>query len=103
MANPPAPAPEAPTAWGVSSAITAAETAQSVTYNMGSLITLVASLSAQAKGKIDDIVDRGENISIADMFDMQMSMNHLAQMSEMSSSVVNASNQSIMSMARNIK
>lgn len=76
---------------------------QSVTYQMSVLIDLIDTLSSQAKAKIDDIQQRGENISIADMFDMQMNMNHLAQMSEMSTSIVNATNTAIMSMARNIK
>ena len=75
----------------------------SVTYDMSTLINLVDALSHQAKAKINNIQNRGENISIADMFDMQMNMNHLAQMSEMSTSIVNATNTAVMSMARNIK
>lgn len=40
---------------------------------------------------------------VADMFAMQMLMNHLSQLSEMSTSVVSAANSAISSMARNIK
>ncbi|SCA63267.1 hypothetical protein SCG7086_AN_00130 [Chlamydiales bacterium SCGC AG-110-P3] len=90
--------------WGQSGAnTTGGDAALSVTYNMTKLIDLVDTLSAQAKNKIDAIQQRGEDISIADMFDMQMNMNHLAQMSEMSTSIVNATNTAVMSMARNIK
>lgn len=72
-------------------------------YHMSVLIDLIDVLSTQAKEKIDDIAQRGDNISIADMFDMQMDMNHLSQMSEMSSSIVMSTNQSIMSIAKNIR
>lgn len=44
-----------------------------------------------------------DNVSIADMFDMQMCMNKLSQLSEMSTSVISASNSAIASMARNVK
>jgi hypothetical protein len=46
---------------------------------------------------------RGDAISIADMFEMQMMMNHLAQLSEMSSTVVSAANAAITAMAKNAK
>jgi hypothetical protein len=44
-----------------------------------------------------------DDIDIQDMFSMQMLMNHLAQMSEMSTSVVNATQTAIMSSARGVK
>ena len=37
------------------------------------------------------------------MFEMQMLMNHLSQLSEMATSVVSASNSAIADMARNVK
>ncbi|TPG37092.1 DUF5407 family protein [Mycolicibacterium hodleri] len=45
----------------------------------------------------------GDSVSISDMFQMQMLMNHLNQMSEMSASVVSASNAAALSMARGVK
>lgn len=56
-----------------------------------------------AKTKLAKISEKGDEINIGDMFDMQMTMNHLSQLSEMSTQVVAASNQAISSMARNVK
>jgi len=67
------------------------------------LVKAVNDLTTLAKQKIEDIKDQGTEISIADMFDMQMRMNHLAQISEATTSVVNACNQAIIAMARNVK
>ena len=61
----------------------------------------IATLSAQAK--LTEIQNRRSAISIGDMFEMQMLMNHLSQLSEMVTDVVSASNTAIQSMARNIK
>ena len=72
-------------------------------HEITDLTAIVDTLTTQAKAKIDKIRAAGDNISIADMFDMQMNMNHLAQMSEKSTSIVNATNTAVMSMARNIK
>jgi hypothetical protein len=60
-----------------------------------------ATAAVQAKLKL--LKQKGEQISIADMFEMQMLMNHLSQLSEMSTSVLAASNSAISSMARNVK
>lgn len=67
------------------------------------LVEIVNSATVSARTKLNQIRDTNSSISIADMFDMQMLMNQLSQFSEMSTSVVNAANQSIQSMARNIK
>ncbi len=72
-------------------------------FNINFLITMVNSASVSAKSKLEILQARRSAISIADMFDMQMLMNHLAQLSEMSTSIVSAANTSIMSMARNVK
>lgn len=60
-----------------------------------------------ATKKVNDALAKMEqdtsNVSITDMFDVQLLMNSLAQVSEMSTSVISASNSAIMSMARNIK
>ena len=72
-------------------------------FSMEALIEVVETSTIDAKEKLEDIKARRSAISIADMFDMQMLMNHLSQMSEMSTSVVNAANSAIVSMARNVK
>lgn len=91
------------TVWGTNQAQRDNQEENSPVYSMSVLTDLIDVLSTQAKDKINDIAERGDNISIADMFDMQMDMNHLSQMSEMSSSIVMSTNSSIMSIARNIK
>jgi hypothetical protein len=72
-------------------------------FNINFLITMVNSATVSAKAKLQILQARRSAISIADMFDMQMLMNNLAQLSEMSTSVVSAANSSIMSMSRNVK
>ncbi len=67
------------------------------------LIQAIQMLSSIAKSKINLIRSKKSAMSIADMFDLQMAMNKLSQMSEMSTSVISAMNTSINSMARNIK
>jgi hypothetical protein len=72
------------------------------------LIQGIEELTQKVAAKIEMVRKKGEEgggqeMSIADMFDLQMSMNKLQQFSEMSSSVVSSMNGSINSMARNIK
>lgn len=77
--------------------------AQREGFNMEDLIGVVTNATVSAKSKLDEIKANKSSISIGDMFDMQMLMNHLSQLSEMSTSVVGASNTAILSMARNVK
>ncbi len=72
-------------------------------FFMSDLINIVSTATISAQAKISAIKSRRSAISIADMFEMQMLMNHLSQLSEMSTAVVAASNTAISSMARNIK
>lgn len=72
-------------------------------FNVNFLIGVVNDATISAKQKLEILKARRSSISIADMFDMQMLMNHLSQLSEMSTSVVSASNTAISSMARNVK
>ncbi|MFA6914788.1 MAG: DUF5407 family protein [Parachlamydiales bacterium] len=72
-------------------------------FNVNSLFRLVHDATISAKTKLLQIKDRKSSISIGDMFEMQMLMNHLSQLSEMSTNVVSASNSAISSMARNVK
>jgi len=72
-------------------------------FDVETLVKVVTDATQSAKQKLEDIKARGSAISIGDMFDMQMLMNHLSQLSEMSTSVVSASNTAILSMSRNVK
>lgn len=72
-------------------------------FNVDTLFGIVEQATADVKKKMDILQGKGSAISIADMFEMQMLMNHLSQLSEMSTSVVSASNSAISSMARNVK
>jgi uncharacterized protein DUF5407 len=72
-------------------------------FNVASLFKIVDDATHDAKAKLQSIGRSTTSISIGDMFEMQMLMNHLSQLSEMSSSVVSASNSAIASMARNVK
>lgn len=67
------------------------------------LFDAVTQATEDVKSKLKILQSKGSNISIADMFEMQMLMNRLSQLSEMSTSVVSASNSAISSMARNVK
>jgi Family of unknown function (DUF5407) len=72
-------------------------------FGVQTLFKIVADATVSAKAKLLEIKNRRSSISIGDMFEMQMLMNHLSQLSEMSTNVVSASNAAINSMARNIK
>ena len=67
------------------------------------LVDALNQLSALAKSKIAAIRSKKSAMSIADMFDLQMSMNKLSQFSEMSTAVIGAVNQASQSVSRNIK
>lgn len=72
-------------------------------FDMNQLVQIVSNATVSAQNKLAEIQSRRSSISIGDMFDMQMLMNHLSQLSEMTTSVVSAANTSILSMARNVK
>ena len=67
------------------------------------LVDEIERLTTQAKSKIATIRSMRSAMSIADMFDLQMGMNKLSQVSEMSTSIISAMNTAIMSMGRNVK
>jgi Family of unknown function (DUF5407) len=73
------------------------------TFNLKDLLTVINSATAEVKKQLDVINKAGDEVGIGDMFTMQMLMNKLSQLSEMTTSVIAASNTSLMSMARNIK
>ncbi len=72
-------------------------------FSVQALFSVVNNAVASAKKKLLFIQGRKSSISIGDMFEMQMLMNHLSQISEMATAVVNASHSAISSMARNVK
>jgi len=72
-------------------------------FSVTGLFSLVNTATASCQAKLLEIQSRRSAISIGDMFEMQMLMNNLSQLSEMSTSVVSASNTAIASMARNVK
>jgi len=71
--------------------------------DFSALVGLIDQLSVATTSKIAQIRSKKSAMSIADMFDLQMAMNKLTQMSEMSTSIVSALNQASTSIARNIK
>lgn len=72
-------------------------------FSVQDLFKVINDATASAKTKLLEIKNRRSAISIGDMFEMQMLMNHLSQLSEMSTSVVSASNSAIQRMAQNVK
>lgn len=72
-------------------------------FSVKALFAIVNNATVSAKAKLSQIKSNRSSISIGDMFEMQMLMNHLSQLSEMATSVVSASNAAISMMSRNIK
>jgi hypothetical protein len=77
--------------------------AQSEVFDIGTLFKLLSDATVSAKAKLLEIKNRRSAISIGDMFEMQMLMNHMSQLDELSTSVVSSLNDAISSMARNVK
>ena len=71
-------------------------------FDVKQLFSVLNDATASAKAKLSRIKDMKSSISIGDMFEMQMLMNHLSQLSEMATGVVGASNDAIKSMASKI-
>lgn len=67
------------------------------------LFSIINDATISAKTKLAYIKNNRSAISIGDMFEMQMLMNHLSQLSEMSTSVISAANSAITRMAQNVK
>lgn len=60
-------------------------------------------LAEEVRQKLDSMTAERDSLNIRDMFEMQMLMNKLSQMSEMTSGILAATNSAIASMARNVK
>ncbi len=78
-------------------------TRQGLGFDVEDLITVVTDATNEAQDKIQNIKNNNESVSIGDMFEMQMLMNHLSQLSEMSTAVVSASHAAIKTMAQNVR
>ena len=73
------------------------------TFQSQALLEIVARETRKAQAKIDEMKDAtDDNVNISDMFAMQMQMNRLSQLSEMSTSVVSAANNAIKAMAQHL-
>ena len=72
-------------------------------FPIASLIGLVQDATEAAKQKLESMRGANSEVSITQMFEMQMNMNKLSQMSEMATATVQACNTAIASMARNVK
>jgi len=72
-------------------------------FTVQALFQIVNNAVTSARAQLQLISANRSSISIGDMFQMQMLMNHLSQLSEMATDVVQSSNSALMSMARNIK
>jgi uncharacterized protein DUF5407 len=66
---------------------------------------LIAVIQAQHDeiNRLLDQIAESDEIDIPDLFELQLLMNHLSQLSEMSASIVASAHAAIESMARNIK
>lgn len=71
-------------------------------FSVNQLFGVIANATISAKAKLSGISNRKSSVSIGDMFEMQMLMNHLSQLSEMATAVVAASSAAISSMAKNV-
>jgi hypothetical protein len=67
------------------------------------LFAVVVRAQVSCKTKLGKISENRSSISVADMFEMQMLMNHFSQLCEMCTNVVAASNGASLSMIRNFK
>lgn len=72
-------------------------------FDVGKLFDIVNDATKEVSNKLDKMKEAKDSISITDMLEMQMLMNHLSQLSEASTNVTSASNNAILSMARNVK
>jgi hypothetical protein len=67
------------------------------------LFDRVEAATAHVKARLKTLSSKGDNISVADMLEMQMLMNHLSQLADTSSTIVSDSNRIISSLARGVK
>lgn len=73
------------------------------TTDLAATATLIEQQTQAVQAKLDAIKGQGGSVNSADMFQVQMLMNRLTQLSEMSTAIVSASNTATLSMARGVK
>lgn len=71
--------------------------------NFGEMADIVESAHVAAKNQLDYIKERKDNVSVGDMFDMQMVMNKFNQLCELAANVASAMHQATFAIARNVK
>lgn len=74
-----------------------------ISFDINHLLKIVSDATVSAKTKLGQITDRKSAISIDDMFEMQMLMNQLSQLSELSTATIDAASTAIKNMTRNVK
>lgn len=67
------------------------------------LFEMVGEQTQVVDAAIGNLQGQGDTISIADMMEMQVKMNRLAQFSELSTNVIAGAAQALQSVARNVK
>lgn len=72
-------------------------------FSAQALLDMLDKETESVNKALTDMQNNTDDINISSMFDMQMKMNRLAQTSEMATSVVGSSHQTLMTMARGIK
>lgn len=72
-------------------------------FSVKNLFALINDAVAQAGQKLQEIKQNTTGVNIGDMFEMQMIMNRLAQLDELSLQVVSEANTAIQSMAHNVR
>ena len=75
--------------------------ADSIDYEV--LKSAITQASTDVSSQMTKMTEGGKSPKIEDMFEMQILMTKLSQVSEMSTGVVSASNTAMMSMARGVK
>jgi hypothetical protein len=71
--------------------------------NVGDLMNSSSTATDAARDKLSTMGGSKDTVSIGNMFEMQMLMNHLSQVAEVSRDVVGASHGAILNTARNMK
>ncbi len=67
------------------------------------LAELINQQTKEVRQKIEEMRTKSDQISIGEMFEMQMLMNRLSQLSEMSTQIVGACHGAMIAVARNLK
>lgn len=70
---------------------------------VGLMFAYISDQTDVVNQKLANLKSAGSSLSITDMFELQMKMNRLSQVSEMATAVVSAASGSITSIARNVK